>query len=103
MLEIAAESPASGARFVRFCGLCKTRRLKTEAQFYCDLILHAPQFFTSPTLLWKLRLIYQNAKADDLPKPMLKTDFTKKRPCQKKMSLAKKARTKFAKTFAKKM
>jgi len=27
-----------------------------------DLILHAPQFFTSPTLLWKTRLTNQNAE-----------------------------------------
>jgi len=55
-----------------------------------DLILHAPQFFTSLTLFLKMRLTYQNAKAEDLLKPMLKTDFAKKQTCQKKTNLAKK-------------
>jgi hypothetical protein len=49
-----------------------------------DLILHAPQFFTSPTLFWEMRLTYQTARAEDLPKLMLKTDFAKKLLCQKK-------------------
>jgi len=84
LLGMCAESPASGARFVRFCGLRKIHRLKTKAQFCCDLILHAPQFFTSLTLPTKTNSNLQNTKADDLPKPLLKTDFTKKRPCQKK-------------------
>jgi len=55
-----------------------------------DLILHAPQFFTSPTLLWKLLLDLQNTKAENLPKPMLKTDFAKSLLCRKKINLAKK-------------
>jgi hypothetical protein len=49
-----------------------------------DLILHAPQFFTNPTLPPKPKLNYQNAKAEDLPKPLLKTDFAKRGLCQKK-------------------
>ncbi len=84
MLENGAESPASGARFVSVPDFWKTRRLKAKTQVYCDLILHAPQFFTSPTLLTKLTLNIQNAKAENLPKPMLKTDFAKSGLCQKK-------------------
>jgi len=54
LLEIAAESPASGARFVGKNWGKRTRRLKTKTTPLTDLILHAPQFFTSPTLFWKL-------------------------------------------------
>ena len=65
-------------------GASNLRRLKTKTQTFSDLILHVPQFFTSPTLL-KLKLRnYQNAKAEDLPKPWLKTDFAKNLLCQKK-------------------
>jgi len=65
-------------------GASNPRRLKTKTQTFSDLILHVPQFFTSPTLL-KLKLRnYQNAKAEDLPKPWLKTDFAKNLLCQKK-------------------
>jgi hypothetical protein len=49
-----------------------------------DLILHAPQFFTSPTLFWNMRPIYQNAKAENLPRPLPKTDFAKNLLYQKK-------------------
>ena len=55
-----------------------------------DLILHAPQFFTSPTLPTKPTLNYKNAKAEDLPKPMLKTDFAKKTNLPEKTNLTKK-------------
>jgi len=49
-----------------------------------DLILHARQFFTSLTLPTKATLNLQNAKAENLPKPLLKTDFAKSGLCQKK-------------------
>ena len=48
-----------------------------------------------------MTLTYQNARADDLPKPMLKTDFAKKNTLPEKNEPGKKARTKLAKTFAK--
>ena len=73
MLEIAAESPASGARFVSVPDFCKTRWLKKQNTALIDLILHAPQFFTSLTFQTKPTLNYKNAKAKNLPKPMLKT------------------------------
>jgi hypothetical protein len=84
MLEIAAESPASGARFVRCVRVVQDLFTKNRTTPLIDLILHAPQIFTSPTLFWKIRLIYQNARAEDLPEPLLKTDFAKKLLCQKK-------------------
>ena len=57
---------------------------KNRTTLLTDLILHAPQIFTSPTLFWKLRLTWKNAEAENLPKPLLKTDFIKKWLCQKK-------------------
>jgi len=57
--------------------------MSRQARQPTDLILHAPQFFTSLTLFWKMRLTYQKAKAEDLPKLLLKTDFAKKLLCQK--------------------
>jgi len=65
-------------------GASNPRRLKTKTQTFNDLILHAPPFFTSPTLFWKNRLIYQNAEVENLPEPLLKTDFAKSDLCQKK-------------------
>jgi len=56
LLEIAAEYPASGAGFVGQNWGKRTRRLKTKTQPFSDLILHAPQFFTSPTLPLKLTM-----------------------------------------------
>jgi hypothetical protein len=84
MLEMCADSPASGARFVSVPDIWKTRRPKIRTQPFTDLILHAPQIFTSPTLFWKMRLTYQNARAKDLPKPLLKTDFAKNTICREK-------------------
>jgi hypothetical protein len=66
------------------CGLCKTLLPKDKTQPFCDLILHAPSFFTSPTLLKPKLWNYQNTKAEGLPKPLLQTDFAKKLICQKK-------------------
>jgi hypothetical protein len=83
-------------------GASNPRCLKTKTQTFSDFILHAPQFFTSPTLLWKPKLIYQNAEAENLPKPLLKTDFAEKQIARKN-KLGKKARTKLAKTFAEKI
>jgi hypothetical protein len=80
------ESPASGARFVRWLRIVQDLFPETRTMLLTDLILHARQFFTSPTLFWKTRLTYQNARAEDLLKPLLKTDFTKKLLCQKKQT-----------------
>ena len=54
-----------------------------------DLILHAPQYFTSPTLPTNLTLNWKNAKAKNLLKPVLKTDFAKKITLPEKMNLTK--------------
>jgi len=53
-------------------------------------------------LLWKLRLIYQNEKADDLPKPLQKTDFAKKQNLREKINLAKKPEPNLPKLLLKK-
>jgi hypothetical protein len=53
------------------------------------LIVHTPQFFTSLTLPLKPKQNWKNAKDQDLLKPLLKTDFAKNEPCQKKTSLTK--------------
>ncbi len=78
LLENGAESPASGARLVSVPDIWKTRRPKNRTQPFSDLILHAPHFFTSPTLPTKPTLNYKNAKAENLLKPLLKTDFVKR-------------------------
>jgi len=44
MLENAAESHTSGARFVRRFALCKTRWLKRDATANIKKVLHTSQF-----------------------------------------------------------
>jgi hypothetical protein len=80
----------------------KTRRLKNRIQSFSDLILHARQFFTSPTLPLKPRQNWKNAKAEDLPNPLLKTDFAKNETCQKKNEPDKKPEPNLLKLLLKK-
>jgi hypothetical protein len=56
LFEICAESPASGARFVGKNWGEQDTLPKNQTQPYRDLILHARQFFTSPTLQLKLTM-----------------------------------------------
>jgi hypothetical protein len=85
LLEIAAESPASGARFVSVPDLCKTRCLKTRTQLFTDLILRAPQFFTSLTLPTKTNLNLQERQSRELAETYAeKMTLPKKQTCQKK-------------------
>jgi len=62
----------------------KTRRLKTKTQILTDLILHAPQFFTSLTLILENTTDLPKRRVENLPKPLLKNDFAKSLLCQKK-------------------
>jgi hypothetical protein len=87
---MTAESPASGARFVGKSRGEQDTPPKNRTQPFTDLIVHTPQFFTSLTLPLKPKQNWKNAKDQDLLKPLLKTDFAKNEPCQKKTSLTKK-------------
>jgi len=89
MLGIAPESPASGARFVGKNWGKKTHCLKTETLPFSDLILRAPQIFTSPTLFWKLSLTYQKPERRTCGNPcrkltLLKSYFARKNEHDKK-------------------
>jgi hypothetical protein len=101
LLGIAAESPASGARFVGKSRGEQDTPPKNRTQPFTDLIVHAPQFFTSLTLPLKPRQNWKNAKAEDLLKPLLKTDFAKTEPCQKKTRLTKKPKPNLPKPLLK--
>jgi hypothetical protein len=61
-----------------------THRLKTKTQTFSDLILHAPQFFTSLTLILENTTDVPKRRAENLPKPLPKIDFAKSGLCQKK-------------------
>ena len=88
--EIAAESPASGARFVRWLRVVQDSFAWKQNRAFCDLILHARLFFTSSTLFWELWLTYQNARAEDLLKPMLKNWLCEEFTLPEKRNLAEK-------------
>jgi len=68
----------------------KARRLKTKTTPFSDLILHAPQFFTSLTFALEDKIDLQKRRAENLLKPLLKTDFAKSLLCQKKRTWQKK-------------
>ena len=65
---MCAESPASGARFVGKNWGKRTRRLKTKATPLTDLILHAPQIFTSLTLAMETEADLQKSQSQELAK-----------------------------------
>ena len=87
---MCAESPASGARFVRWLRVVQDSFAWKQNRAFCDLILHARLFFTSSTLFWELWLTYQNARAEDLLKPMLKNWLCEEFTVPEKRNLAEK-------------
>jgi hypothetical protein len=71
------------------CGLSKTCRQRTKTQPFIEMILHAPQFFTSPTLPLKLRLMEKRqkpglAKTDAEKLTLQKVNFARKNKPDKK-------------------
>jgi hypothetical protein len=48
------------------CGLSKTCRRRTKTQPFTDLILHAPQFFTSLTLANEIKMELEERQSREL-------------------------------------
>ena len=100
LLEIAAESPASGARFVgKNCGMQDTPPKNQKHTFNWFDFTRAT-FFYKPDFAETKTAELPKRRAKNLQKPLLKTDFAKNYFARKNEP-GKKARTKLTKTFAK--
>ena len=81
MLEIAAESPASGARFVgKNWGKHDTPPKNQNPDFQWLDFTRATIFY-KPDFALKMSKNWKNGKAENLLKPLLKPDFAKSLLC----------------------